>query len=73
MFSNAFERIIRVLVSITPNGIRITNDSGIFNTLEPGDQVDVDKEFPRITQGVDDQNSVFIIPALIDNGRRSSR
>ncbi|XP_060846263.1 uncharacterized protein LOC132925924 [Rhopalosiphum padi] len=75
---------IKVLVAITPNGMvsflsksyggrssesYITNDSGFLNKLEPGDQVLADKGFPGIKTGVDDQNSILVIPPMLHNGR----
>jgi len=45
----------------------ITNDSGLLNLLEPGDQVTADKEFPGIKTSVNEKNSILVIPPFMHN------
>jgi len=75
---------VKVLVAIAPNGMVsflsksyggrssdsfITNDSGFLEKLEYGDQVLADKGFPGIKTGVNNQNSILVMPPMLHNGR----
>ncbi|XP_050059744.1 uncharacterized protein LOC114122615 [Aphis gossypii] len=46
----------------------ITNDSGLLNLLEPGDQVMADKGFPGIKTSMDEKNSILVMPPFMHNG-----
>jgi len=75
---------VKVLVAITLNGMVsylfkfcrgrfsdsfITNDSGFLDKLEYGDIVLADKGFPGIKTGVNNQNSILVMPSILHNGR----
>lgn len=77
---------VKVLIAITLNGMVsflskaysgrssdsfITNDSDFLDQLEPRDQVLADKGFPGIKTGIDEQNSILIMPPVLHNHRFS--
>lgn len=46
----------------------ITNDCGLLNLLEPGNEVMADKGFPGIKTSVDRKNSILVMPPFMHNG-----